>query len=300
MTDQYTTLDEQIDVYLMHLRVERNLADNTLEAYARDLGDFASAMLDVDIEDARNATTENIAFWVRSLAAAGLKPSSQARMLIAVRGLFKHLVKEGALQENPAKLLELPKGERRLPKVVRYEEVLQLLTSSAANRRDRAIIALLYGAGLRVSEVVRLDLSGVYLDAGLVRVHGKGDKERVVPIGGPVIESLKVYIEEDRAPRLKGQVNDSLFPGRSGKGRMTRQTINALLKRLAKAAGLPSKDISPHKLRHGFATDLVRGGADLRSVQVMLGHADLRTTEIYTHVDREQLRKVYNRTHPRS
>lgn len=295
-----TALDDQIDGYLTHLQVERSLADNTLEAYGRDLSDFASVMLDMRLDDAKRIRAEHVASWLRSLAVAGLKPSTQARMLIAVRGLFKHLVRSNVLQENEVKLLDLPKGERRLPKVVRYEEVLKLLTSSAANIRDRAIITLLYGAGLRVSEVVGLQLGGVYLDAGLLRVHGKGDKERILPIGQPVIETLQVYIEQDRTHRLKGHVNDFLFPGRSGQGGLTRQTINALLKRLARAAGLSSQDISPHKLRHGFATDLVSGGADLRSVQVMLGHADLRTTEIYTHVDREQIQRVYDKTHPRS
>ncbi len=213
-----TALDDQIDGYLTHLQVERSLADNTLEAYGRDLSDFASVMLDMRLDDAKRIRAEHVASWLRSLAVAGLKPSTQARMLIAVRGLFKHLVRSNVLQENEVKLLDLPKGERRLPKVVRYEEVLKLLTSSAANIRDRAIITLLYGAGLRVSEVVGLQLGGVYLDAGLLRVHGKGDKERILPIGQPVIETLQVYIEQDRAHRLKGHVNDFLFPGRSGQG----------------------------------------------------------------------------------
>lgn len=296
--EAYTPLDAQIDGYLSHLRVERSLAKNTLEAYSRDLSDFAGWMIDAKVADATAIASHHVSAWVRNLAQAGLKPKSQARMLVAVRGFFRHLVRTRILGEDPAALVDLPKQERTLPDPVTLDEVMALLRA-ASNPRDRALVVLLYGAGLRVSEVVGLELGSIYLDAGLIRVLGKGNKERVVPIGQEVIDAVRRYIEEDRPKRLGGKTSDHLFPGRGGRGKLTRQAAFALLRRLQVAAGL-SRDISPHKLRHAFATHLVRGGADLRSVQAMLGHADLRTTEVYTHVDSDHVRATYDRTHPRS
>jgi integrase/recombinase XerD len=297
--DEVTALDEAIDAYLSFLGVERNLAKNTLEAYGRDLGDFAGAMIDAGIGDPAAVKSEDISGWVRALAEAGLKPRSQARMLVAVRGLFRHLVKTKKLAEDPARLVELPRAGKPLPKMVTYDEVLSLLHAARRSSRDRLLVFLLYGAGLRVSEVVHLEVGGVFLESGTLRVRGKGSKERVIPIGGPVIGALEEYLQGERIKLLRGRTSDLVFPGRSKQKPLTRQAVFEVLRRLARGAGI-KRDISPHKLRHGFATDLVRGGADLRSVQVMLGHADLRTTEIYTHVDDEHLRKTYDRTHPRS
>lgn len=296
--ETYTPLDDQIDGYLTHLRVERSLAKNTLEAYSRDLSDFAGSMIDADARDARQIETKHVSAWVRNLAIAGLKPKSQARMLVAVRGFFRHLVRERVLAADPAQLVDLPKPDKRLPDPVSLDEVLALVRA-AKSPRDRALVILLYGAGMRVSEVVGLELGAIYLDAGLIRVLGKGNKERVVPVGQEVIDAVRTYVETDRAQRLGGKTSDQLFPGRSGRGALTRQAAFQILRRLQVAAGI-RRDISPHKLRHAFATHLVRGGADLRSVQAMLGHADLRTTEVYTHVDDEHLRRTYDRTHPRS
>ena len=296
--EAYTPLDEQIDGYLTHLRVERSLAKNTLEAYSRDLSEFAGAMIDAGVHEAAAIDAPLVATWVQNLAKAGLKPKSQARMLVAVRGFFRHLVRTRQLEADPARLVDLPKPEKALPDPVTQQEAFALL-EAAENPRDRAIVLLLYGAGLRISEVVRLDLPSVYLDAGLVRVLGKGKKERVVPIGQEVIDALRRYLEEDRPKRLRGHTTDLVFPGRDGMRPLTRQAAFVIVRRLQVAAGIP-RDISPHKLRHAFATHLVRGGADLRSVQAMLGHADLRTTEVYTHVDDGHLRATYDRTHPRS
>ncbi|MBK6686477.1 MAG: site-specific tyrosine recombinase XerD [Deltaproteobacteria bacterium] len=290
-------LDSEIDRYLLHLRVERGLSDNTLEAYSRDLGDFAGAMIEAGRQAAAAIGNEDVSRWVRSLAEAGLSPRSQARMLVAVRGFFRRLVKERALEADPARLVPLPKLGKRLPETVSEAQVRAML--ALPSLRDRAMIALLYGAGLRVSEVVNLDLSAIHLEAGLIRVLGKGNKERVVPIGGAVIEAVRAYLQEERPKRLRGRTSDHVFPGRTGDGAFTRQAAFVVIRRAARAAGLP-KDLSPHKLRHAFATHLVRGGADLRSVQTMLGHADLRTTEVYTHVDQEHLRRAYDRAHPRS
>lgn len=294
----YTELDAQLDAYLTHLRVERSLAANTLEAYGRDLADFAGVMIDRGRADARAVTSADLSEWLQGLAKAGLAATTQKRMLVAVRGFFRHLVRRQVLEADPAALLRLPKVGKRLPEGVSHPEVEALLEAARAKPRDLALVVLLYGAGVRVSEAVSLDVGGVHLDAGLVRVVGKGSKERVVPIGEPVIQVLRAYMAEDRKARLKDGPNDALFPGQGGRGRLTRQAAFVILRRLARAAGIP-RDLSPHKLRHAFATHLVQGGADLRSVQVMLGHADLRTTEIYTHVDDAHLRRTYDAHHPR-
>jgi integrase/recombinase XerD len=293
-----TLLDDAIDEYLSFLGVERNLAKNTLEAYGRDLADFATKMISRGRLDPSEITTDDISKWVRGLAEAGLKARSQARMLVAVRGFFRRLMKTHVLKEDPSRLVELPKAGRSLPKLCTLEDVMAMLDAAKKSSRDRALIFLLYGAGLRVSEVVHLEIGGTFLEAGALRVVGKGSKERVIPIGTQVINGLEEYINGERASRLNGMPSDLLFPGRGKKKPLTRQAVFEILKRLSRAAGV-KRDISPHKLRHGFATDLVRGGADLRSVQVMLGHADLRTTEIYTHVDDAHLRRTYDRTHPR-
>jgi integrase/recombinase XerD len=281
------------------LRVERSLADNTLEAYSRDLADFADAMLDRGIVDGQSVRLEHVSDWVRGLAEAGLEPTTQARMLVAVRGFFKHLLRERVVFEDPSRLVDLPKPKKRLPETLSYDEVLKLLVAAAENHRDRAIIALLYGAGLRVSEVIHLEMGQIHFEAGLVRVHGKGDKERAVPIGTQVIDLVQRYVQLERSQRLRGRTSDLLFPGRGRSGVYTRQAVFAMLRRLGQRAAL-ERDVSPHRLRHAFATHLVQGGADLRAVQAMLGHADLRTTEVYTHVDDEHLRTTYDRTHPRS
>lgn len=288
-----------MDGYLAYLGVERNLAENTLEAYARDLSNLSAFLVDRGIEAAGEVRGADISAWIQGLAASGKAPKSQARMLVAARGLFQHLLREGVLTEDPTAWVPLPKLGRPLPDPVSVDEVTRLLAAAKDQPRDRALVALLYGAGLRISEALGLELSEVQLDAGLVRVRGKGDKERVVPIPDVVIDLLRTYINADRPVRLKGRPSEALFPGRAGRGHFTRQAAFALLRRLGRAAGL-ARDISPHKLRHGFATHLVQGGADLRAIQTMLGHADLRTTEVYTHIDAEHLRRSYAAHHPRS
>ena len=222
-------------------------------------------------------------------------------MLVAARGLFRYACREKLLSHDPADALAMPRPARTLPALLDLDEIKRLMSAADGTtmERDRALVALLYGAGLRVSELVTLELNGVSLDAGLVRARGKGDKERVVPIGGPVIDILTTYLNSGRPRQVKTRQTPLLFPGRSLSKPLTRQAVFKILRRLALAAGI-NRDISPHKLRHAFATHLVQGGADLRSVQVMLGHADLRTTEIYTHIDRDHVRRAYNRAHPRA
>lgn len=287
-------LDADVDDYLLHLRVERNLADRTLEAYGRDLASFVAFSVKRGRVRATDVTSDDVSDWVRELAVEGRAASTQTRMLVAVRGFYRYLRRERGLESLPTEPVDLPKTSRPLPRLVDRSGALALLRACGDDLRDRLFVLLLYGVGLRVSEVVDLDLQSLHLDAGTLRVVGKGSKERAVPLGLIVVEALRAYLEEGR----RRSAGDALFPGRSRKGRVSRQTIFLRLRRLALVAGLPHA-ISPHKLRHGFATDLLRGGADLRSLQAMLGHADLRTTEIYTQVDDEHVQRVYRRTHPR-
>ena len=290
-------IDEQLDAYVCFLKVERGLSRNTLQAYGRDLGDFLGAMVEAGHTDAQQVTARDVAEWARSLARARLARSTQKRMLVAVRGFFRFLVQRFDWPENPTDHIALPKQSQTLPAVIAFEEVERLLNS--APLRDRALVALWYGAGLRVSEAVHLPLSAMHLDAGLIRVRGKGDKERIVPLGTSAVSIIEAYLHTDRPRRLKGRTSEFLFPGRGKSGALTRQAAFCVLRRLALAAGL-SERISPHTLRHAFATHLVQGGADLRSVQTLLGHTDLKTTEIYTHLDDRHVRQTYEQTHPRA
>ena len=296
-----TALDDAVDGYLVHLEVERGLATNTVEAYSRDLAGLLRSLGEQGVDAPVAVTTEDIATWLRSLSGEVISERSQARKLVAARGFFRFLEREQTIGADPARTLALPRPSRTLPGLLSLEEIRALMDAATRGQadRDRALIALLYGAGLRVSEGIGLEIGGVDLEGGVVRAIGKGQKERAVPIGDAVIERLDVYLNEARPRMLKGRPSEYVFPGRDQRRPLTRQAVFKILRRLACAAGI-TRDISPHKLRHSFATHLVRGGADLRSVQVMLGHADLRTTEIYTHVDDEHLRATYKKSHPRA
>lgn len=295
-----TELDVAVDSYLAFLKVERNLAKNTLAAYARDLADFVDFMVERGLSGVEQVGSGHLIDWVRSLSESGLKPRSQARMLVAVRGFFRQLVRENRLDEDPVRALELPKQSRSLPVYLSLEDILGMMREARGEEalRDRALIVLLYGAGLRVTEVSKLMMGDIDRLGGLLRVTGKGGKERVIPVGEPVLQVVEHYLRDGRKRFLAGHSTDLVFPGRNPVRPLTRQAIFKIVRKLAAAAGV-QRDISPHKLRHSFATHLVRGGADLRSVQLMLGHADLRTTEIYTHVDDQHLRATYDKTHPR-
>lgn len=297
MNAEYTALDGQRDAYLSHLQIERGLAANTLQAYGRDLADFVDTMIERGRHDGQDIEPDDVSAWVRQLAEGGLARASQKRMLVAVRGLFRFLVDRHEWPDDPSEKVALPKPDRPLPSVIAFGEVERLLRS--ASLRDRALLALWYGAGLRVTEAVSLPVDAIHLEAGIIRVMGKGDRERIVPVATATLSIIEAYLAKDRPERLKGRVSPFLFPGRGKTGAFTRQAAFCVLRRLARAAGLPS-EISPHTLRHAFATHMVQGGADLRSVQTLLGHADLRTTEIYTHINDGHVRRVYDRTHPRA
>jgi integrase/recombinase XerD len=291
-----------IDSYLDHLRVERALARNTLEAYARDLGELAKHLDEEALDDVRRIEPSMILEFVLASSRRGKSARSSARTLSGMRGFFKFLLREKAILTDPTELVERPRVARKLPRVLTYEEVDRLLAAppedTARGIRDSAMIHLMYASGLRVSELCGLELGELDRRVGTVSPLGKGGKRRVVPVGQIALERIERYLEFVRGHN-KGATRDKhLFLSPRGK-RFTRQGLWKLLKAYARSCGITAP-ISPHKLRHSFATHLLRGGADLRAVQAMLGHADLGTTEIYTRVAQDHVRAAFDRAHPRA
>ena len=294
-------MDRWVDAYLDHLRAERGLAARSVAAYAHDLTQFVAHAEHEGVGDVAGMTHGLVAGFLVALGRAQISARSAARYLSAVRGFTKFLLHERAITEDPCALIEAPRTGRRLPQVLSQRETLQLLDTPAATtargRRDRAMLHVMYAAGLRVSELVGLTLADVDRKRGIVSAFGKGNKRRLVPIGQAALEALDVYLV-DRAASPRSASSAVLFLSPSGRA-LTRQAFWKRVQAYARAAGL-RKPVSPHKLRHCFATHLLEGGADLRSVQTMLGHADISTTEVYTHVVTDHLRRAYARAHPRA
>ncbi len=290
-----------VDAYLDHLRLERGLAANTVGAYATDLGKLIDLAQGLGITDPRAVDLDTIAAYLSSLGKAGIGARSAARHLSALRGFFRFLVRERAIEADPTAIVDRPRIRRKLPVWLDHDEVERLLAapddSTPRGIRDRAMLQLMYAAGLRVSELVGLRLAALDLRRGLVSVVGKGGKARLVPIGEVAMTALEAWLRDVR-PGLVGPTETLVFVSPRGRA-FTRQGFWKLVQRYARGVGI-NKPISPHKLRHSFATHLLQGGADLRSVQAMLGHADISTTEIYTHVADDHVRKVHQRTHPRA
>jgi integrase/recombinase XerD len=295
-------LDQAVDVYLDHLKVERGLSRNTIEAYGRDLSKFRAFAAAHGLDDAAAVETRHLLSYLVTLAQGKLAVRSQARALVALRGLWKHLRAERHVDRDPTAELELPRVGRPLPTVLTTAEVDELLArpdaSTARGLRDAAMLETLYATGLRVSELVALRLADVNLAEGYLSTFGKGRKQRLVPMGEQAVARVKAYLEGARPGFDRGRNAGALFLTHHGEG-MTRQGFWKLLRGYAVAAGIV-KPISPHKLRHSFATHLLERGADLRAVQAMLGHADIGTTQIYTHLSRTRLRQVYKQHHPRA
>ena len=294
------TLDSAIDRYLAFARVEKGLAENTLAAYGRDLARLAEAL---GTRDVGAIQPSDLLSHLLTLSRAGLSVRSQGRHLVAVRQLFRFLVRERLLDTDPAADIELPKVPRALPTVLDLAEVEALLAapdqSTPRGLRDYAMIETLYATGLRVSELVGLPTEAVDMERGFLIARGKGNKERIVPLGGAAQDAVRRYLQSARETFLgPASSSPALFLRRGGKP-MTRQGFWKLLRAHARAAGITRK-VSPHKLRHSFATHLLERGADLRAVQAMLGHADLSTTEIYTHINQARLRRLYADHHPRA
>jgi len=287
-----------------YLKLEKSLADNSIESYSRDIEKL------FQFSDAQQAqlkpetiTLSDLRLFIAWVNELGMIPSSQARILSGIKAFYKYLLMEDIIKTDPSELLESPRITRKLPDTLSYQDINRLIAaidlSKPEGMRNKAILETLYGSGLRVSELTELKLSNLYLDIEFIKVTGKGNKERLVPIGAEAIKAIKMWIEHVRVHiAIKKGEEDIVFLNRRG-SRLSRVYIFLLIKDLAERIGL-NKAISPHTFRHSFATHLVEGGADLRAVQEMLGHESITTTEIYTHLDREYLKSTISQFHPRS
>ncbi len=286
-----------------YLRLEKSLSENSIEAYLHDITNlqqfFESTKVTVNPE---NVTFRQLQEFLVFIITLGIGPRSQARMISGIRAFYKYLLMEDVIKQSPADLLELPRLPQKLPEVLSIEEIDMLVNaidlSTPEGQRNKAMLETLYCCGLRVTELVTLKISDIYFEEEYLRVIGKGNKQRLVPLGLSAAKYIKIYLEEIRTHvPVHAESEDIVFLNRRGKG-MTREMVFLILQDLKRKAGLRKK-ISPHTFRHSFATHLVEGGADLRAVQEMLGHSSITTTEIYTHIDREYLRDAILRFHPR-
>jgi len=295
-------LQKHLDKFLNAIAVERGVADNTLAAYSRDLGRYLAFLEAQGIASPEKVSLSHLQAFLAALRDSGLSPRSAARTISALRTFHRFLAGRGHVHSDPTSLLRTPRVPRSLPNVLSGDEVERLLqapdVSKSRGLRDKAMLELLYATGLRVSELTSLSLTAVDPTVGFVRCMGKGAKERVVPVGSSALTWLKEYLARGRPSLTTGKDTSVLFLGRGGR-RLTRQGFWKSVRSYARKAGI-AKHISPHTLRHSFATHLLEHGADLRSVQLMLGHADISTTQIYTHVSRARLREIHERFHPRS
>jgi len=292
----------EINGFKIYLQLERSLSAKTIEAYLHDIGllatFFGQEKHPVSLKD---ITLQELKTFLHQIAELGLSNATQARITSGIKAFFRYLTLEQMITTNPAALLEVPKLKRSLPEVLSFQEIEKMLQSidlsTPQGTRNKAIIETIYGCGLRVSELIQLKISGVYEEQGFIRVIGKGDKERLIPIGNAALKAIKIYKDNIRIhQKPKPEAEDILFLNRRG-GALSRVMIFYVIKEVAQNAEI-NKTISPHTLRHSFATHLVEGGADLRAVQQMLGHESITTTEIYTHIDRQYLKDTLFRFHP--
>ena len=290
-----------LDPFFHYLIVEKGLSRKTIEAYSHDLNRFVDFLEKKGIEEVSKAEKLDVRAFLLALKRQGLSSRTTARHLVALRTFFRFLIQEGTLEVSPAEDLESPTLTMKLPEILSVKEVEQLLeqpdTQALLGIRDRAMLELLYGTGMRVSELVQIPINQLNVEGGYVLLYGKGSKERIVPLGREAMKWVTVYLQTARGRLAKGRESPLLFVSRAGRG-MSRQRFWKSIKAYGRKAGI-KKRITPHLLRHSFASHLLERGADLRSVQMMLGHSDISTTQIYTHVGGERLKKVHQRHHPR-
>ncbi len=294
--------DTSIKGFKSYLQIERSLSDNSVQAYTRDVKKFANYAIPLDLSELK-ITRENISIFLSEIKDEGISARSQARIISGIKTFYKYLIMEDYLKVNPTELIESPRTGLKLPDTLSLIEIDNLIAgvdlSNKQGERNRAILETLYSCGLRVSELINLQLSNTHFKQGYLKVIGKGDKERLAPIGDRAIKYLTIYINEVRNHQeIKKGHEDFVFLNNRG-GKLTRVMIFLIIQKLAEQIGLKKK-ISPHTFRHSFATHLIEGGADLRAVQEMLGHESITTTEIYTHLDKEYLRSNIIQFHPRS
>ncbi|MBP2634206.1 MAG: xerD 2 [Firmicutes bacterium] len=295
-------MESYVNDFINYLAVERGLAQNTLESYGRDLRQFHTFLQNSQLDFLQNSNRDTILSYLNNLQVKGRAVSTISRNLAAIKSFYQYLVREHHLEKDPAVNLESPKLEKKLPKILSIAEVEELLkqpnTFQPTGLRDKSMLELLYATGIRVSELINLNISDVNLDMGYIKCYGKGSKERIVPLGSIAAKCAQEYINKGRPKLVRTYEESSLFVNHHG-NRLTRQGFWKIIKKYAMEANI-TKDITPHTLRHSFATHLLENGADLRSVQEMLGHADISTTQIYTHVTKNHLKEVYDKTHPRA
>lgn len=288
--------------FKVYLELERSLSENSVSAYVHDVELLTQYLSQNDgVEDPGNITTDTLRSFIREITQFGMTTASQSRIISGIRAFYKYLLIENIIDDNPAELLEAPKLRRKLPAVLTFEEIEKMLAALDLSKdeggRNKAILETMYSCGLRVSEVISLRISNIYEAPGFIRVIGKGDKERMIPIGKAALKYISIYRENIRRHLpIPSKFSDIVFLNKRGNP-LSRVMIFYIIKDLAEKAGI-SKNISPHTFRHSFATHLIEGGADLRAVQQMLGHESITTTEIYTHIDREYLRDTLQRFHP--
>lgn len=295
-------MHELVDQFLYYLVVERGLAENTLASYNSDLQQFLLYLEGTGVKSPRDVTRGLLVAYLVKMQQDGRSPATISQHLAALKSFYHFLLRERLVESDPTADLESPRQSKKLPQVLTVAEVEKLLnqprTDTPAGLRDKAMLELLYATGLRVSELVSLNVDQVNLEGEFVRCLGKGSKERVVPMGQVACFYVRTYIENGRGKLIKRATEPALFVNHHGR-RLSRQGCWKILKGYVRAANL-KKDITPHTLRHSFATHLLENGADLRSVQELLGHADIGTTQIYTHLTRKKIREIYDHTHPRA
>ncbi|GJQ58752.1 MAG: site-specific tyrosine recombinase XerD [Candidatus Scalindua sp. AMX11] len=291
-----------IESFFHYLTVECGLSENTIKGYKSDLKNFSTFLRDSNIHRFQDLRTRMVIPYIKTERERGLSDNSISRSLVTVKMLYKYLVMEGVLNKNPLSSVTAPKLTKYLPEVLHYQTIGKMLSAPDGNTtlgiRDRAILELMYATGARVSEVASIKMGWISLDYGYVKCQGKGSKQRIIPLGHEAILSVKRYLQHARPLLSHDRDVDVLFLSRTGK-RLRRENIWCLVKKYATYAGIRT-NISPHTLRHSFATHMLEGGADLRSVQEMLGHANISTTQIYTHVNKRYLKSVHQRFHPRA
>ncbi|MFP7169465.1 site-specific tyrosine recombinase XerD [Terribacillus sp. FSL K6-0262] len=294
-------MQEALDDFIHYLQIERGLSENTLQSYARDLRTYARYLQENEVREWAHVTRAKLTAYLRWLHDDGKSAATIARTLSSIRLFHQFLLREYGLKEDPTIHIDTPKKERKLPKILSSDEVDKLLTCPGTDIlaiRNRAMLETLYATGLRVSELLALEMDDLHLEMGFVRCFGKGSKERIVPLGDMARARLEDYMNRSRKQLLKSKASDILFVNHHG-NQLSRQGFWKVLKQIARDAGI-QKEITPHTLRHSFATHLLENGADLRAVQEMLGHADISTTQIYTHVTKTRLKDIYKTHHPRA
>jgi integrase/recombinase XerD len=293
--------EELVESFLNYLIVECGLSENTIKGYKSDLRNFSNYLKNRGIKRFQDLRANMIVNYIEKEKQRGLSENSISRSLVTAKMLYKYMITEGKISRNPMSSISSLKLQKHLPEVLHYKAVEKMLQVPDCNEklgtRDKAILELMYATGARVSEVASIKVSWVSLDYGFIKCQGKGSKQRIVPIGTKAVNSVRKYLQDVRPLLSKGKDGETLFLSRTGK-KLRRENIWELVRKYARCAGI--KNVSPHTLRHSFATHLLEGGADLRSVQEMLGHANISTTQIYTHVDRKYLKSVHQKFHPRA